>query len=41
MLEQVRLKKTWHPVGAYAGNEKELSALISMDRVEYSRAREQ
>jgi hypothetical protein len=36
MLEALRLKKTWHPATAYAGREKELSALISMDRVEYS-----
>ena len=36
MLGQVRLKKTWHPVVTYAGREKELSALISMDRLEYS-----
>jgi hypothetical protein len=36
MLEEIRLRKTWHPIAAYAGREKELSALVRMDAVEYS-----
>ena len=36
LLEKIRERKTWHPVAVHAGSEKELSALILMDAVEYS-----
>jgi hypothetical protein len=36
MLEEIRHRKTWHSIDGYVGREKELSALIRMDAVEYS-----